>query len=76
MTHTIGVDDNQSNRSFHSGSSRSHFSLEGKVVEKVRKNSYNDIAFPVETESSKTPPYLKFEKKERSNIFSTAENVN
>ena len=74
MTHTIGTDDNRSNRSFHSGSSRSHFSLEGKVVEKVRKNSYNDIAFPVETET-KSPPYMKFEKKERSNTLWTAENV-
>ena len=50
MLQTINLDDNEDNRSWHSRSSKSGYSLQGKVVEKVRKNSYNDIAFPVETE--------------------------
>jgi len=48
----MNVDDTESNHSFHSRSSKSNYSLQGKLVEKVRKNSYNDIAFPVETEAN------------------------
>ena len=50
MTQTMNLDDNEDNKSFHSRSSKSGYSLQGKVIEKVRKNSYNDITFPVETE--------------------------
>ena len=50
MTQTININENEDNHSFHSRSSKSNYSLQGKIVEKVRKNSYNDIAFPVETE--------------------------
>jgi len=48
----MNVGDTESNHSFHSKSSKSNYSLQGKLVEKVRKNSYNDIAFPVETEAN------------------------
>jgi hypothetical protein len=47
---TMRIDDEEINRSFNSRSSNSNYSLKGKQVEKVRKNSYIDIAFPVETE--------------------------
>jgi hypothetical protein len=46
----MNVDDDEINRSFNSRSSSSNYSLKGKNVEKIRKNNYNDIAFPVETE--------------------------
>ncbi len=52
ITHTMTSEETESNHSFHSRSSKSNYSLQGKFVEKVRKNSYNDIAFPVETEAN------------------------
>ena len=47
---TIHGDSSESNRSFHSEHSKSSYSLKSDNIQKVRKASYNDIAFPIDTE--------------------------
>ena len=53
---TIHGDDTESNRSFHSERSKSSYSLKSDNIQKIRKNSYNDIAFPIDTELEITEP--------------------